>query len=137
MIFMKTKIKYWIIGSLLIIALFLLLGIVTALIPNPLFSRMVKKTVLDYFFLVASSILLGTYIAVYFYKKKTSQKCTMATYSGGVGSFLAFSCPICNKLLVLLFGATALLTYFEPYRPLLGFLSVGLLSGALYFELKK
>lgn len=134
---MKTKIKYWIIGILSSLGLFLLFGIVTDLIQNQLFIRMVEKTVLDYFFLIASSVLLGTYIAVHLYKKNISKKCDVATYSGGVGSFLAFGCPICNKLLVLLFGVTALTIYFEPYRPYLGILSIGLLTGALYFKLKK
>lgn len=41
---MKTKIKYWSIGILLIIGLFLLFGIVTDLIPNPWFDRIAEKT---------------------------------------------------------------------------------------------
>jgi undecaprenyl pyrophosphate phosphatase UppP len=135
---MKTKMKYWVMASLLAVFLFLLFGVITDLIPNPLFTRMVEKTAFDYSFLVISSILFGAYITSHlYYKKKSSQKCNAVTYSGGVGSFLAFSCPICNKLLVLLFGATTLLIYFEPYRPLLGFLSISLLSGALYFKLKR
>jgi uncharacterized membrane protein len=133
----KRKIKYWIIGILASIVLFLLFGIPTNLIPNPWFNRMVEKTTLDYFFLVAASALLGSYIGVHFYKKNVSKTCDVATYSGGIGSFLAFSCPICNKILILLFGATALLTYFEPYRPYLGAISISLLNAALYSKLKK
>lgn len=119
------------------IGFFLLFGIVTDLIPNPWFIRMVGKTSLDYFFLITSSMLLGSYIAVHLQKKNIAKKCKIATYSGGAGSFLAFGCPICNKLLVLLFSATALITYFEPYRPMLGFVSVVVLSGALYWRIKK
>lgn len=130
------EIKYWIIGILSSILLFFIFGIPTDLIPNPWFVRMIGKSVLDYFFLVTSSILLGGYIGIYFYKKKVSNKCEVATYSGGIGSIFAFGCPICNKLLVLLFGTTALLAYFEPYRAYLGFLSIGLLGGAIYFKLK-
>ena len=132
----RMKIKFIAIGILSSIGFFLLSGVVTGLVPNPWFTRMVWKTPLDYFFLVVSSMLLGGYIGVHFYKKNISKGCDIATYSGGAGSFLAFGCPICNKLLVLLFGATALLTYFEPYRPVLGFLSIGLLIGALYFKLR-
>lgn len=134
--FMETKMRYWGIGLLSGVGLFFLFGIVTGLIPNPLFARMVGETGLDYFFLAASSALLGSYIAVHVYKKDTSRTCSAAAYTGGAGSFMAFGCPVCNTLLVLLFGTTALLAYFEPYRPVLGFLSIGLLIGALYFKFK-
>ncbi|MFH1752239.1 MAG: hypothetical protein ABH821_04860 [archaeon] len=131
------QVKYFITGISLSIAFFLLFGVVTNLIPNSLFNRMIETTVLDYFFLVTSSVLLGSYVAVHLYKKNTAKKCDAVTYSGGVGSFLAFGCPICNKLLVILFGATTLITYFEPYRPVLGFVSIVLLVGALYWVIKK
>ncbi len=134
---MRTKIRYLMIGIFSSMIFLLLFGIVTDLIPNPWFIRMVGKTSLDYFFLITSSVLLGSYIAVHLYKKDTAEKCKIATYSGGAGSFLAFGCPICNKLLVLLFSATTLMTYFEPYRPVLGFASIAVLSGALYWRIKK
>ncbi len=133
---MSNKLKYWVIGIISAVSLFFFFGIVTALIPNPWFTRMTEKTTLDYFFLIASSILLGSYISVHFYKKGLSKKCNLTALSGGVGSFLAFSCPICNKLLLLLFGTTILLTYFEPYQPFLGFLSISLLIIALYLKIK-
>ncbi len=132
----KPKIKYLGIGILSSVALFLVFGAVTALIPNPWFNRMIDKTTLDYFFLITSSALLGAYIGVHSYKKNVSKKCNLAAGSGGVGGFLAFGCPICNKILVSLLGTATLLAYFEPYKQYLGFLSVGLLSGALYFKLK-
>lgn len=97
---------------------------------------MVERTALDYVFLSASSVLLGAYVGIHLYKKSTSKKCSAALYSGGIGSFLAFACPICNKVLVLLIGATTLMTYFEPYRPVLGLASIALLGGALYWRIK-
>lgn len=133
----ETRIKYWIIGILSSIGIFIIFGVPTALIPNPWFIRMIGKNSFDYGFLILSSILLGAYIGVHYYKKNTAKKCAAVTYSGGIGSFLAFGCPICNKLLVLLFGATALMVYLEPYRPILGFVSIALLGGALYWRIKK
>ncbi len=133
----KQDIKYLIIGILSAIALFLLFGIPTALIPNPWSVRMIEGTAYDYLFLTINSILMGAYIGVHYYKKNTNLRCNIASSSGGLGSFLAISCPICNKILVLLFGTTVLLTYFEPYRPLLGFASISLLVGAIYWRIKK
>jgi len=111
-------------------------GIVTVLIPNSFFVRMTPITSLDYIFLLSSSLPLGAYTGVHYYKKNNVQKCNVAVATGGIGSFLAFACPVCNKLLVFLFGATALMTYFEPYRPVLGVVSNGLLVGALWWRLR-
>lgn len=129
--------KSIIIGVLFSIGLFFLFGIPTALIPSPWFIRMINKSVYDYIFLITNSILLGTYIGIYYYKKKLNKKCIITGYSGGIGGFFAFGCPICNKLLVFLFGSTALLNYFEPYRRFLGFFSIILLLIALIYLIKK
>ena len=118
------------------IGLFILFGIPTRLIPNPWFARMIPANIFDYIFLASSAVLLGAYIGVSHYKKNASAACAASTYAGGAGSFLAFACPICNKLLVLLFGATALMAYLEPYRPVLGFVSSSLLAGALYWRIR-
>lgn len=132
----KGKLKYFALGLGTGIFFFVVSGIVTVLLPNQFFTRMTPIHTLDYVFLVSSSILLGAYVGVHYYKKNTVKKCTTIASVGGVGSFLAFACPVCNKLLVFVFGATALITYFEPYRPLLGFLSTGLLGFALYWRIK-
>jgi len=134
---MEGRMKYGMIGAGSAIGLFFLFGIPTDLIPNPWFIRMIGRNILDYIFLVSSSVLLGAYIGMHLYKKNASKKCNAVTYSGGIGSFLAFGCPICNKVLVLLFGATALMTYLEPYRPVLGLVSTTLLGGALYWKVKR
>lgn len=133
---MKKKLKYTFIGLGTGLLFFFVFGIVTVLLPNQLFSRMTPINILDYIFLTSSSILLGAYVGVHYYKKNTVRKCDAAATTGGIGSFLAFACPVCNKLLVFLFGATALMTYFEPYRPILGFVSNGLLAVALYWKIK-
>ena len=126
--------KYPIIGATSGAALFLIFGIVTDLIPNPWFIRMVEKAPLDYFFLTASSVLLGGYVAVHFYKKTISKKGKVAAYTGGVASFLGFGCVLCNKILLLLLGAAGALTYVEPYRPFIGFAGLGLMVYAVYGE---
>lgn len=133
---MKTKTKAFVIGTSSVVLLFLLFGIITDLIPNLWFIRMTEKTALDYFFLVLNSLFLGIIIALYYYKKNMPKACAVGTYSGGIGGFLAFACPICNKLLVFLFGATALMAYLDPFRPILGFLSIGVLGFSMYILLQ-
>lgn len=133
-------------GSVGGVIFFVLSGIVTAVLPNQFFTRMTPKSPLDFIFLAISSILLGTYVAIYCYKKNRSEKekeeqakntCGTTIFAGSLGSFFAFACPVCNKILVFLFGATALSIYFEPYRPFLGIISNGLLMIAVYRILKQ
>jgi len=127
----KKVLKHVTIGVGAAAGFLLLFGIPTDLLPNPWFVRMIPPTTLDYVFFILSSLLLGIYVAIYLHKRKTAKSCK-TTYAGGIGSFLAFGCPICNKILVALFGATALMTYFDPYRPLLGIVSIALIGVAIY-----
>jgi len=132
----EQKIKYFVIGSGVSLLVFLVTGMVTALLPNPWFIRMLESSLLDYLYLISSSLLLGAYTGVHYFKKSLAVGSTRIACAGGVGGFLAFSCPICNKILLLLFGSTALLTYFEPVRPLLGLVSVVILVTTLYWRIK-
>jgi len=113
--------------------LFLLLGMVTVLIPNKFFARMIPVNSLDYIFLILTAILIGTYLSFNRYKKKhPNKKCTAAAYSGGIGGFLGFGCVLCNKILLLILGAGGVLTYVEPYRPIIGSAGIGLMGYAVY-----
>jgi len=133
----KNLLKYICIGLFVSIVVFLLYGIPTDLIPNKYFIRMVSVKLTDYIFLSFTSIMLGTYIALSYYDKKTNKKCDYTAYGGAVAGIFAVGCPICNVALISLFSATAILTYFEPYRPILGFLTIGILGTALYFKASK
>jgi len=106
-----------------------LFGVVTGLIPNALYVRMVPRTPLDYLFLVLTAGFLGAYTL-----QRTADgrdDGTAAAASTAIG-FLAFGCPICNALLLALFSSSALMTYLDPLRPLLGSVSVVLFAGLLY-----
>ena len=108
------------------IGVFLLLGIVAALLPNPIFTRMTGSAPLDYLFLLSTAFLGGLYLAV---PGSCSQDTEAAT--GGFFGVLAFSCALCNQLLLALLGAALLLDYFEPLRPFLGIVSVAMLLYAI------
>lgn len=119
------------------IIMFLIFGIVTAIIPNSFFIRMTPVTWLEWASLVITSLLLGTYFGLSYYGKKVkSTKCNTTATAGGIFGFLTFGCSICNKILILLLGVSGVLKYFEPVRPALGFLSIGLLGTALVYKAK-
>lgn len=115
---------------------FILFGILTSLIPNPIFSRMTQTTFLDYFLLTATSFLLGTYLGLYRHKKSHSSSACAASYAGGAAGFLGFACPICNKALVLMFGLSGVIMYFEPVRYALGITGLFAIAFAVADERK-
>lgn len=127
------KIRYALIASSIFLVSF---SLITALFPNNWFMRMTPTNNLDYVFLVLTSILLGTYVSLSLTEKKQKKQSNAAVYGGGVGGFLGFGCALCNKLLLLIFGAAGVLTYVEPYRPLIGTMGVGLMGYAVYTKSK-
>lgn len=111
---------------------FTVTGLVTGLVPNPVYVRMVPITVLDYVFLLTTSVLS----AYYFGKEQCSVLDNRLAGLGGLTGFLAFGCPICNAVLLAFFSSSALLTYFDPLRPFLGVFSTILLAFLVYRDLK-
>ena len=108
---------------------FVLFGVVTDLIPTPLYIRQVPRTELDYLFLVLTAAFLGLYV---FQRTPDRRSDDGTATTGAVVGFLAFGCPICNAFLLALFSSSALMTYLDPLRPVLGVLSVALFGGLLY-----
>ncbi|MBI2558525.1 hypothetical protein HYW20_04335 [Candidatus Woesearchaeota archaeon] len=114
--------------------LYIILGAVASIIKNPFFTRMTPVGWLEMSSLLITSLLIGAYIGLLYYGKASGKDkaCNASAATGGVFGFLTFGCPICNRILVFLLGITGVLTYFEPLRPSLGILSVGLLSFAIF-----
>ena len=54
----------------------------------------------------------------------------------GLGTFLAIGCPVCNKIALVLLGASGALTVFAPLQPLIGAASLGLLAGTLAWRFR-
>lgn len=98
-------------GTAVAIASFVGLGTVSALWDNPLFIRMTPAGEWEVTLLLALSLLLGIYVAI-----RRPACSTKGASTGGVLGFLGIACPVCNKVLLLLFGGELLLTYFEPIR---------------------
>jgi len=114
---------------------FLLFGVVTGLVPNPVYVRMVSRTPADYLFLTGTAAFAGAFT----YQRSLTEDPIGDRYAAGglVGGFLAFGCPICNAVLLALFSSSALMTYFDPLRPLLGAVSVLAFAGLLYYQRRR
>lgn len=111
-------------GILLFLGFLVLFGIPTALVPSPWFARMTSPTTADYLFLTINSALLALYIVRRYQHHGTAT-------AGTCSNIFAISCPLCNKLLIALIGASAVLTYVEPMRIWLGIASTLLLLFAI------
>ena len=108
---------------------FVVLGTVSALWDNPLFFRMTPAGELEIGLLLLLSLGLGAYVAV---RRQCGPDNTAS--AGGVLGFLGIACPVCNKVLLLLFGGELLLTYFEPVRVYVAAAGVLLVGWALTWE---
>ncbi|MFC7081154.1 hypothetical protein [Halorussus caseinilyticus] len=111
---------------------FVLFGVVTGLIPNDFYVRMVSRTPLDYLFLTLTAGLLGVYSVQRVPEGRGSDDGVAAL--GTVGGILAFGCPVCNAVLLAAFSSSALMTYFDPLRPVVGVVAVVVLGGLVYYR---
>jgi hypothetical protein len=122
------------------IAAAVVIGIPTDVIPNPLFGRSIPPTWWSVPMLVLTSalsgLLLGTYVAS---PEANPSKLDRPGRSAGVGgllSYFAVGCPVCNKLVVVALGTTGAVKFFEPLQPILAGVSLVLLVWALRSRLR-
>ena len=112
----------------------LALGLPTDVIPNPVFGRPVPVTWWSVPVLVVSSILAGLLIATYVRDGESPADDPTRERVGGLGgllTFFAIGCPVCNKLVVIALGTTGALDWFAPTQPWLAVISIALLAEAL------
>lgn len=86
-------------------------GLVTELVPNPMFVRMVPRSPPDSAFLVLTALLAGAYV---------TQATWLDDLPGDTGAIAVSS--------------SAIVTYFDPLRPVVGVASVVLFGGAIYYR---
>ena len=117
------------------LAALILIGVPTAVIPSPIFGREIPPRPLDYLFLAPTVPLVAALGATYALPLACPTRERQLT-AGGILSFFAIGCPVCNKLAVLALGWGGAMTYFAPVQPLLGVASLGLLGYALWGRLR-
>ena len=123
----QISLNEWLSTLIIASAAFLLLGAMTALWSNPFFIRMTEVRGWDYIILSFESLMI-----VLFFGIRAPHCATKKAGIGGVLGFVGFGCSICNKILLLLFGSSFLLSYFEPVRHYVGGLGILLFFSALF-----
>lgn len=124
----------------------LLVALPTAVIPNPIFGRAIEVTWWSYPVVILTGVLGGLLLATYI--KEPSPYAQDATEGeqadrpltlgavGGLVSFFAVGCPVCNKIVLIALGTSGAITWFAPIQPILAIASVVLMAWALRARLK-
>ncbi|WP_217251222.1 hypothetical protein [Streptomyces sp. AC602_WCS936] len=111
-------------------------GVPTAVVPSPFFSRTVPVQWWNYPVLAATAVLAGLVLATFvrppgaLATPRTDGPGSRLGPLGGVLSFLAVGCPVCNKVVLLLLGSSGALTYWAPLQPVVAVASLALLAEA-------
>lgn len=120
----------------------LIIGIPTVLVPNPVFGREIATTPWAWPVLLLSAALSGMVLASYVREPGRVTATTTPDGGGrrgmigGVLTFFAVGCPVCNKIVLLALGYAGALQWFAPVQPVLAALAVAALAWALHARLK-
>lgn len=118
----------------------------TDLVDTPVFSREVPPTWWSWPALLVSAALAGLLVATYVREPGTPEPEPASAEderrsrwwggAGGLLTFFAVGCPVCNKLVLLALGASGAMTYSEPVQPVLSVLALVVLAWALTRRLR-
>jgi hypothetical protein len=133
-------------------------GLVSAIIPNPVFGRQIPPEPFAIAVWIASAPLMGLIAATYltpaasraepsFLGGPRASGAAVATAPAerrgttlgtlaGFGAFLAIGCPVCNKIALILLGTSGAITIFAPIQPVIGAVALALLAGTLAWRLR-
>lgn len=135
--------RFWLAAAAGTVVGLVVLGVPTAVVPNPFFVRMTPTGPWDVGIWLTSAPLIGLTLATFVAKP---QRVTVdphgarggaPTSIAGIGAFLAIGCPICNKVVVGLLGISGATTIFGPLQPVIGLTSVALLGVTLIYRLRQ
>ena len=120
------------VGLAVAVLFFVVVGLVTGAIDTPALERQTPLLAIDYPIWVVNAVLLGALsgLSVYARSRRVTQTGT-AIFSGGFLAAFAVSCPLCNGLLVGLFGTAGVLNVIEPARPFINVATMVILTALL------
>ncbi|MBO1287029.1 hypothetical protein ACH4MU_10410 [Streptomyces albidoflavus] len=116
--------RQWAVAALGALATALVVGVSTDVVPTPLFSRAVPVQWWNYPALSVTAVLAGLTLSTYVRQPQRGERSTAGDGSrtgavGGLLTFFAVGCPVCNKLVLVLLGASGAMSYWAPLQPLL------------------
>lgn len=135
--------RRWLVAVGATVATTVAVAVPTDLIDTPVFGREVPPTWWSWPALLVSAVLTGLLVATYVREHPVPDQSIGLTDAGadrsgqrwggagGVLTFFAVGCPVCNKLVLLALGTSGALTWFEPVQPVLSVAAVLVLGWVL------
>ncbi|WP_231494925.1 hypothetical protein [Cellulomonas sp. KRMCY2] len=149
--------RQYLAAGLFSVAFALMIGYPTVLIPNPVFGREIPVLAWNYPVWIITSVLAGMLAATYVRPEgraarrsddgadgapevlagedgtDTPSKLGVA---GGILTWFAVGCPVCNKLALLALGYSGAITWFAPVQPYLAAVALLTTAAALLVRLR-
>lgn len=132
------------------VAALLFFGLGVGIIPNPVIYRMIDPEPFAIATWIVSAPLVGFIVATYLVaghgpdgtalleeQASSVRDGTAAGTIGGMATFFAIGCPLCNKIVLIALGSSGAMSIFAPIQPVLGAASIVLLVGTLFWRLDR
>ncbi|HYN65844.1 MAG TPA: hypothetical protein VES93_03075 [Ornithinibacter sp.] len=132
--------RRWVVAAAATVVTALVVAVPTAMVPTPVFGREIPTTWWAWPVLALTSVLSGLLFATYVRERGAAAATTSSIdHRGAVGGLLTFfavGCPVCNKLALVALGYAGALRWFAPVQPFLAVAGVVLLAWALRARLR-
>lgn len=135
--------RHVLIALLAAVAVAIIIGVPSVLIPNPWFGREIPTVWWNYPVWLATSGLSGMLIATYITVDNSqtdddddARRSSRLGLAGGALAWFAVGCPVCNKIVLLALGYSGALTWFAPAQPYLALIGLMLTAAALIWRLR-
>lgn len=127
----------WGVVVLAAVATFLVIGIPTDIVPNPIFGREVPVRPWEPWVLLATAVLTGLWYGLQRGRGAGEQDSNAPALGAAGLALFAVACPVCNKLVLLAIGTSGALGIFAPLQPYLAGLSLAALTGAVLYAARR
>ncbi len=131
--------RRWWFAAATTMATYLFIAIPTDLIDNPVFGRDVPPTPWSRTALAISAVLAGLVAATYVATPDSAPRAREGRLgaAGGMVTFFAVGCPVCNKLVLLALGYSGAIKFFGPLQPYLAVGAITLLGWAFVGRVRR
>lgn len=132
-VLLAWPVRRWLVALGATAAFVLIVAVPTDLIDTPVFGREIPPTWWAWPSLLVSSALGGMLTATYVRapSQPDHSSSRRGGWIGGLLTYFAVGCPVCNKLVLVALGSAGAITWFEPVQPVLQGVAVLILLWAL------
>lgn len=123
---------------------FLVIGVPTDIVPNPVFGREVPVRPWEPWVLLMTSVLTGLWFGLQRARRVVADDGTVSGEDSNAPAFsaaglalFAVACPVCNKIVLIALGTSGALGIWEPLQPWLAAISLVALLGAVAYAARR